>query len=137
MSIKMNIKLKLIMEVITVIYILLCSILSKESLISSNITSFLTIIWFFMWGGILLYNKKLTGITDELVINILSKVNKICLYFLMFSVSIVSIFLISPYSENSIISNNTLGTGLMIILLVLTMMRVGLFIYYDKKGICE
>ena len=137
MNIKMNIKLKLTMEVITVIYILLCSILSKENLISSNVTSFLTIFWLFMWGAILLYHKKLTGITDELVINILSKVNKICLYFLMFSISIISIFLISPHSENSIISNNTLGTGLMIILLVFTMMRVVLFIYYDKKGICK
>lgn len=140
MSIKMNVKLNLITEVVTVVYILFCSVLSKENLISSSEINFLIVIWFLIWWLILFYNKRFTEIperTDNTTVNILSKTNKICLRFLIFSVGVVSIFLISPHNKDIIIPHNKLGISLMAILFVLTTMRLLLFIYYDKKELYE
>jgi hypothetical protein len=131
MSIKMNIKLRLAMELITVLY-LLASVLLKN--LGTNVPTLLTFIWIVMWCIIFLYGKRLGGVTDELVISILSKVNRIVVYFLIFGVGIFSSFLITPYN-NLILSKLIIGVYLMFILLIATAIRLILFIYYDRKGI--
>jgi hypothetical protein len=131
MDVKMNIKLRFIMEVITVLYLFL-SVLLKN--LDTNMPSLLTFIWIVIWCIIFLYGKRLGGITDELVISILSKVNRIVVYFLIFVIGIFSGFLVTPYN-NLIISKVTIGIYLMFILLIATAIRLILFIYYDRKGI--
>jgi hypothetical protein len=131
MNEKMNIKLRLIMEVITVMYLLL-SVLLKN--LNTNIPTLLNFIWIAIWCIIFIYSKRLGGITDELVISILSKVNRTVLFFLIFVVGIFSCFLVTPYS-NLIITKVTIGIYLMFILLIATAIRLILFIYYDRKGI--
>ncbi len=135
MNSKMNIKLKLAMEAVTVLYVLLCAVLSKEKLIGSGFFNILTLIWIAMWVIISFYKKSLNGITDELVISILGKVNKICLYFLVLSFSLFSILLISPYSQGLTISRSAIGISLMTILLIYTVIRLLLFMYYERKGL--
>ncbi|NMF07622.1 hypothetical protein ACUH7Y_16470 [Clostridium beijerinckii] len=131
MSVKMNTKLRLIMEVITVLYLFL-SILLKNS--DTNISILLTFIWIAIWCIIFLYSKRLYGITDELVISILSKINRLVVYFLIFAIGIFSVFLVTPYNS-FIISKVTIGIYLLFILLIATVIRLLLFIYYDRKGI--
>jgi hypothetical protein len=131
MNVKMNIKLRLIMEVVTVLYLFFSALLKN---LDKNIPSLLTFIWIAIWCIIFLYGKRLGGITDELVISILSKVNRIDVYFLMVMIGIFSVFLISPYN-NFIISRITIGIYLILILLLATVLRLVLFIYYDRKGI--
>ncbi len=131
MNVKMNTKLRLIMEVITVLYLFL-SILLKNS--DTNISILLTFIWIAIWCIIFLYSKRLYGITDELVISILSKINRLVVYFLIFAVGIFSVFLVTPYNS-FIISKVTIGMYLIFILLIATVIRLLLFIYYDRKGI--
>lgn len=131
MNVKMNTKLRLIMEVITVLYLFLSALLKN---LDTNITILLTFIWITIWCIIFLYGKRLGGITDELVISILSKVNRIDVYFLIVMIGIFSVFLVSPYN-NLIISKVAVGIYLMFILLIATVIRLLLFIYYDRKGI--
>ncbi len=131
MNVKMNIKLRLIMEVITVLYLFLSVLLKK---LDTNIPTLLTYIWIAIWCIIFLYGKRLGGITDELLISVLSKVDRIVAYFLIFVVGIFSCFLVTPYN-NLIISKATIGIYLMFILLIATAIRLILFIYYDRKGI--
>ncbi|AJH00273.1 hypothetical protein LF65_03718 [Clostridium beijerinckii] len=131
MNVKMNTKLRLIMEVITVLYLFL-SILLKNS--DTNISILLTFIWIAIWCIIFLYSKRLYGITDELVISILSKINRLVVYFLIFAIGIFSVFLVTPYNS-FIISKVTIGIYLIFILLIATVIRLLLFIYYDRKGI--
>jgi hypothetical protein len=119
------------MELITVLY-LLASVLLKN--LGANVPTLLTFIWIVIWCIIFLHGKRLGGVTDELVISILSKVNRIVVYFLIFGVGILSSFLVTPYN-NLIISKLIIGILLMFILLVATAIRLILFIYYDRRGI--
>jgi len=131
MNVKMNTKLRLIMEVITVLYLFLSALLKNSD---TNIPTLLTFIWIALWFIIILYGKRLRGITDELVISILSKINRVVVYFLIFAICIFSVFLVTPYNS-IIISKVTIGIYLMLILLIATAIRLLLFIYYDRKGI--
>lgn len=131
MNVKMNTKLRLIMEVITVLYLFLSALLKNSD---TNIPTLLTFIWIALWFIIILYGKRLKGITDELVISILSKINRVVVYFLIFAICIFSVFLVTPYNS-IIISKVTIGIYLMFILLIATAIRLLLFIYYDRKGI--
>jgi hypothetical protein len=131
MNVKMNTKLRLIMEVITVLYLFLSALLKNSD---TNIPILLTFIWIAIWCIIFLYGKRLGGITDELVISILSKINRVVVYFLIFVIGIFSGFLVTPYNSLTI-SKVTIGIYLMFILLIATVIRLLLFIYYDRKGI--
>lgn len=138
MNTKMNIKLKLAMQVVTVLYLLISVLLTKLNLINSD--KFMTIsnvIWFIIWGIIILNQKKLSGITDELVISILSKVNKIGMNFLVISIAIFSTLLILPNYKDFVITKIAIGIWLMLILFIFTIIRLLSFIYYDRKGICK
>lgn len=138
MNTKMNIKLKLAMQLVTVLYLLISVLLSKLNLINSNsFITFPSVIWVIVWVIIILNGKKLSGITDELVISILSKVNKIGVNFLVISIGIFSILLISPYNKYFVISKVAIGICLMLILFIFTIIRLLSFIYYDRKGICK
>ncbi|MCM0650022.1 hypothetical protein NBE98_16760 [Clostridium swellfunianum] len=134
MDAKMNVKLRLTMEVVTALYLFLSALLKNINVINSNSSMYPVFIWIAIWCVIFLYRKKLGGITDELVVSILSKVNRIDVYFLIVVVGIFSIFLVSPYNS-LIISKVTIGLYLMFILLIATVIRLLLFIYYDRKGI--
>lgn len=136
MNPKMNIKLELAMQLVTVLYLLISILLSKLNLInSSNFINFPTVIWIIMWVIIMLNSKRLKGITDELVISILSKVNKIGVNFLVISIGLLSILLISPFYKDFVISKVAIGICLMLILFIFTVIRLLSFIYFDRKGI--
>ncbi|MBZ9637592.1 hypothetical protein [Clostridium sp. FP1] len=138
MNTKMNIKLKLAMELVTVLYLLITVLLSKLNLMNSdNFITITNVIWFIMWAIIILNGKRLSGITDELVISILSKVNKIGMNFLVISIAIFGVLLISPIYKDFVISKVAIGIWLLLILFIFTIIRLLSFIYYDRKGICE
>ncbi len=130
MKVKMNTKLRLVMEVITVLYLFLSASLKNSDF---NIPLLLTLIWSVIWFLIFLQGKRLGGIKDELIISILSKINGIVVYFFIFAIGTFCVFLITPYNS-FFISKVTIGIYLMLILLIATVIRLLLFIYYDKKG---
>lgn len=138
MDCKLNIKLKLAMQLVSVLYLLMSILLSKLNLInSSNPINFLTVIWTIIWILIIINGKRVKGITDELVISILSKVNKIGVAFLVTTIGILSILLISPLYKDFIISKVAIGICLLLILFIFTVIRLLSFIYFDRKGICK
>jgi hypothetical protein len=139
----MNVKSKLTLQLVVVLYLLIVTLLFKLNLI--NPANFITIVilqfiesimWYILW----LNEKKLSGITDEFVISILSKVNKIGMNFLVISIAIFSFLLTAPlytrYKE-FVISKVTIGICLMLIIFIFTIIRLSSFIYYDRKGICR
>ncbi|MEK6263418.1 MAG: hypothetical protein N2B06_01325 [Clostridium sp.] len=139
----MNVKSKLALQLIVVLYLLIVTLLFNLNLI--NPANFITIVvlqfiesimWYILW----LNEKRLSGITDELVISILSKVNKIGMNFLVISIAIFSFLLTAPlytrYKE-FVISKVTIGICLMLIIFIFTIIRLISFIYYDRKGICK
>lgn len=138
----MSIKSKLALQLVVVLYLLIVTLLFKLNLINPD---FITILILVFIEGTMMYildlnEKVLRGITDELVISILSKVNKIGMNFLMISIAISSIILTAPlytrYNE-LVISKVTIGIWLMLILFIFTIIRLLSFIYYDRKGLCK
>ncbi|MGV8982368.1 hypothetical protein [Clostridium sp.] len=138
----MNIKSKLALQLLVVLYLLIVILLFKLNLINPDFITILilVIIESIMWYILDVNEKKLSGITDELVISILSKVNKIGMNFLIISIAIFSIILTAPlytrYKE-LVISRVTIGIWLMLILFIFTIIRLLSFIYYDRKGLCK
>lgn len=133
---KMNIKFRFALQLLSVLYLLITLLLIKLNLIDTG--KFFTIpsvLWFIFCIIIMLNEKKLSGITDEFVISILSKVNKIGVNFLAISILILSVLLISPHSKNFVISKVAIGICLLLILFIFTIIRLLSFIYYDRKGI--
>lgn len=143
MNPKMNTKSKLALQFVVVLYLLIVTLLFNLNII--NPANFLTIlilyfIEFIMWYILWLNEKRWSGITDELVISILSKVNKIGMNFLVISIAIFSILLTAPlYTryEEFVISKVTIGICLMLIIFIFTIIRLFFFIYYDRKGLCK
>jgi hypothetical protein len=139
----MNVKSKLALQVVVLLYLLIVTLLYKLNII--NPANFITIViiqfvesimWYILW----LNEKRLSGITDELVISILSKVNKIGMNFLVISIAIFSLLLTAPlytrYKE-FVISKVTIGICLMLIIFIFTIIRLVSFMYYDRKGLCK
>ena len=139
----MNVKSKLTLQLVVVLYLLIVTLLFKLNLI--NPANFITIVilqfiesimWYILW----LNEKKLSGITDEFVISILSKVNKIGMNFLVISIAIFSFLLTAPlytrYKE-FFISKVSIGICLMLIIFIFTIIRLLSFIYYERKGLAN
>ena len=133
----MSIKSKLALQLVATSYVLIIILLNKLNLIHSETIFILYVLEIIVWVIIFLNEERLSGITDELVLSILSKVNKIGMNFLVFSIVVLSIILISPLYEGFVISKVTIGICLMLIIFIFTMIRLLLFIYYDRKGICK
>lgn len=143
MNPKMSIKSKLVLQLGVALYELIIFLLYKLNVINPDKgpSTFIQGLFEIMMLAIFFYNeKKLSGITDELGISILSKVNKIGMNFLVISIVIFSYRLTSPaftiYNE-LVISKFAIGVWLMIIIFIFTIVRLLSFMYYDRKGICK
>ena len=132
----MSIKSKLALQLVAALYALIIILLYKLNLLHPVSIFILCVLEFITWSIIFLDEKKFSGITDELVLSILSKVNKIGMKFLVISIVIFSIILISPLFEDFVISKVATGICLLLILFIFTIIRLLSFIYYDRKGIC-
>jgi len=133
----MSIKSKFALQLVAVSYVLIIILLNELNLINAVTQFILYFLEIIFWFIILVYEKRLSGITDELVLSIVSKVNKIGMIFLVISIVIFSIILISPLFEDLVISKVAIGICLMLILFIFTIIRLLFFIYYDRKGICK
>ncbi|MBU3130500.1 hypothetical protein LGL55_22670 [Clostridium tagluense] len=132
----MSIKSKLALQLVAASYVLIIIFLYKLNLLQPVTIFILCVLEFITWS-IIFFNEKLSGITDELVLSILSKVNKIGMNFLVISIVILSIILIAPLYKDFVISKVAIGICLMLILFIFSIIRLLSFIYYDRKGICK
>ncbi|MCB2299593.1 hypothetical protein [Clostridium tagluense] len=132
----MSIKSKLALQLVAASYVLIIIFLYKLNLLQPVTIFILCVLEFITWS-IIFFNEKLSGITDELVLSILSKVNKIGINFLVISIVILSIILIAPLYKDFVISKVAIGICLMLILFIFSIIRLLSFIYYDRKGICK
>jgi len=130
----MSIKSKLALQLVAVSYVLIIILLYVLNLLHPMTIFILCGLEFITWSIIFL-SERLSGITDELVLSILSRVNKIGMNFLVISIVILSIILISPLYKDFVISKVAIGICLMLILFIFSIIRLLSFIYYDRKGI--
>lgn len=134
---KYGIKSKLILEFLFIAYLFFAALCNRfaPGINRSGIPFIL--IWVVVMSGFLIYNKKFNDIIYESSKNILSKVNNIAVQFVLYSFGLVAIYFLTPFTQHIDMSNLEVGMVVITVLLLLVMLRLSLFIYFDRKGIYE
>ncbi|CZR76488.1 hypothetical protein CDFC105_50588 [Clostridioides difficile] len=127
-----GIKSTLISEILGISYCIGATLVNKYFFKGSSIEYLPIIIWVLAMGAQWVYNKKYDDLIDEASKCILSRVNDIAIKVLFFSVAIVSIFLVTLDIN---VSNLNIGMPLLVILFIQSLLKLILFIYFDRKGI--
>lgn len=129
---KYTMKSQLIIEIFISLFLLIASIL--EICFNSPDSSYLVLAWFIILYLVNTIIKKRKVIDDELSEKILSNVNKISINFIMICISIIAMISVIKRTSSIFININILGLVLIVTLLIVTILRLILFIYYDKRG---
>lgn len=134
---KYGTKSKLIFEFLVIAFFFIACLCNKfiPGINSSGIIS--TLVWTIVLSGFSIYNKKFNDIIDESSIAILSKVNSIAVRFVLYSFGLVAIYFSTPFTQHIDIPNLDVGIMIVTILFLLVILRLSLFIYFDRKGIYE
>lgn len=131
-SSQFTIKAQLILDIFTMIFILLIS--TFDLYFNSQYTDYASLA-FWVWVVItIVFHLKLKGINDELSEATLSKVNKISIEFIFGAVVLIGMLATTPVTSSIFKSVNILGLVIISTLLLITIFRLSLFIYYDRKG---
>lgn len=130
-----TIKSQLVFEVLSSLSFLLISI--WDVFFDSKYTSYTFLAYGLALVIILLIKSFFRGINDEFSEKNLSRVNEKSINFLFTAILLVAIIITTPAIFNSFKSIEIIGIILMLILVAFTIFRLFLFIYYDRKGICD
>lgn len=129
---QIGIKSTLISETIAVAYCLGATLVNKYFFKGSNIEYipiiFLVVAVVCQW----IYDQKNDDLVDEASKYILSRVNGIAIKVLFYSMVIISVCL-ATLDIN--VSNLNLGMFLLVILFIQSLLKLFLFIYFDRRGI--
>ncbi|CCL59954.1 hypothetical protein [Clostridioides difficile] len=133
---ELGVKTNLVSELLMISYFFIDSLLKKFIFKEGNLC-ITFIILFAFWACDFMYNKKYNDLVDESSEFILSKVNKIAIKIMIYSIVIISIFFATPYTSNINISNLDTGIILIAVLFIQSLSKLVLYIYFDKRGICN
>lgn len=134
---KYGVKSKLILEFLLFTCFFIAALSNKftPGINSSGMVS--AVVWIIVLTGFSIYNKKFNDIIDESSKTILSKVNSIGIQFILYSFGLVAVYFATPFTQHIDISNLGVGIVIITILFLLAILRLSLFIYFDRKGIYE
>lgn len=129
-----GIKSKIILELITILYILI-SVLVNKFIFEGKGTGFIPVFisWIIVYGCFSIYNKKHNDLVDESSEFILLKVNQIEIKIMLYLIFIIALFFATPYTKNINISNLDTGIILLTILFIQSLSKLILFMYFDRK----
>lgn len=134
---KPDIKTKLIGELVITTY-LLGAVLGNKYFHPGRGTGLTpVIIWLIVWGAYSIYDRKYRNIVDEASKKILSKVNEVAIKMTLYSIGVIAVFFSTPYTQNIIISNLDIGIILVVVLFIQSLLKLSLFMYFDRKGIYD
>lgn len=132
---KYTVKSQLAFEILSAIFFLIIAIC--DVFLDSTYVNFTFLAYFAVLIVILAFNSIFKGVNDESSNKVLSKVNEKSVNFIFTSIFLIAIVATSPDISEIFKSIEILGIILMSILLILTIFRFSLFMYYDKKGIFD
>lgn len=132
---KPDIKTKLIGELVIMTYFLGAVLINKYTGRGTGLTPIL--IWIIVWGVYSVYDKKYSDIVDEASKRILSNVNEVAIKMILYSIGVIAVFFSTPYTQNINISNLDIGIILVVVLFIQSLLKLSLFMYFDRKGIYD
>lgn len=134
---KPDIKTKLIGELVIMTYFLGAVLVNKYIHPGSGTGLTPILIWIIVWGVYSVYDKKYSDIVDEASKQILSNVNEVAIKMILYSIGVIAVFFSTPYTQNINISNLDIGIILVVVLFIQSLLKLSLFMYFDRKGIYD
>lgn len=123
-------KSMLILDTITLLFVLIVAII--DSYISSDISEIVLLLFVVASMILFVFSSKFEDINDELTEKIMSKVNGVCIEWMIPVITIIGIFTIQ---KNILFSRSVIGIMIIASMFILSVLRVILYIHYERKGI--
>ena len=130
-----TIKYKLILDTLLMIILFINGVLSI--FFENSTLIYFRYVWDIFTIFILIFTLNFKGIDDELSKAILSKINKHSIKFLFLTIGLFGVLAMSPRTSYIFKSINIYGLIIILILLICAILRLALYIYYDKKGMYD
>ncbi|OJT87175.1 hypothetical protein BM535_21000, partial [Clostridioides difficile] len=83
------------------------------------------------------YNKKYNDLVDEASKLMLLKVDQIASKIMLYSMFVIAVLFSVNHTRALDISNLDIGIMLLAVLFIQSLSKLILYIYFDKKGICN
>lgn len=123
-------KSMLILDTINLLFVLIVAII--DIYISSDISEIVLLLFVVASMILFVFSSKFEDINDELTENIMSKVNGVCIEWMIPVITIIGIFTIQ---KNILFSRSVIGIMIIASMFILSVLRVILYIHYERKGI--
>lgn len=123
-------KSMLILDTINLLFVLIVAII--DIYISSDISEIVLLLFVVASMILFVFSSKFEDINDELTENIMSKVNGICVEWMIPVITIIGIFTIQ---KNILFSRSVIGIMIIASMFIFSVLRVILYIHYERKGI--
>ncbi|MCC0632046.1 MULTISPECIES: hypothetical protein [unclassified Clostridioides] len=133
---EIGVKANLVSELLMISYFFI-DLLLKKFIFKGEDIWITFIILFAFWACDFMYNKKYNDLVDEASKLMLLKVNQIASKIMLYSVFVIAVFFSANHTRALDISNLDIGVILLAVLFIQSLSKLILYIYFDKRGICN
>ncbi|HCQ6371060.1 TPA: hypothetical protein OL520_002146 [Clostridioides difficile] len=133
---ELGIKANLVSELLMISYFFV-NLLLRKFIFKGEVTWITFIILLVFWVCELMYSKKYNDLVDEVSKFMLLKVDQIASKIMLYSIFIIGAVLAAYNTRDLYISNLDIGIILLSVLFIQSLSKLVLYIYFDKRGICN
>ncbi|MCC0662047.1 MULTISPECIES: hypothetical protein [unclassified Clostridioides] len=133
---EIGVKANLVSELLMISYFFI-DLLLKKFIFKGEDIWITFIILFAFWACDFMYNKKYNDLVDEASKLMLLKVNQIASKIMLYSIFVIAVFFSANHTRGLDISNLDIGIILLAVLFIQSLSKLILYIYFDKRGICN
>ncbi|MBY2477210.1 hypothetical protein KWV16_09955 [Clostridioides difficile] len=133
---ELGVKANLVSELLMLSYFFVDLLLEKFIFKGEGIL-FTFIILLVFWTFDFIYNKKYNDLVDEASKLMLLKVDQIASKIMLYSMFVIAVFFSAHHTRVLNISNLDIGIILLAVLFIQSLSKLILYIYFDKRGICN
>lgn len=133
---EIGVKANLVSELLMISYFFI-DLLLKKFIFKGEDIWITFIILFAFWACDFMSNKKYNDLVDEASKLMLLKVNQIASKIMLYSIFVIAVFFSANHTRGLDISNLDIGIILLAVLFIQSLSKLILYIYFDKRGICN
>ena len=132
-----GVRSKLILELLVITYFFIAVLATKYIFKGPSTASLPGLSWLIVFGCYSIYNKKYNDLVDEASKLMLLKVDQIASKIMLYSMFVIAVLFSVNHTRALDISNLDIGIMLLAVLFIQSLSKLILYIYFDKKGICN
>ncbi|KPI48636.1 membrane protein [Clostridioides difficile] len=133
---KLGVKANLVSEFLMLSYFFIDLLLEKFIFKGEGIwITFIILLVFWVFDS--MYNKKYNDLVDEASKLMLLKVDQIASKIMLYSMFVIAVLFSANHTRALDVSNLDIGIILLAVLFIQSLSKLILYIYFDKRGICN